>query len=234
MEVPDYGAYADLDWPEPQKGHAAMITRMDRDIGRLLDKLKALGLDERTLVIFTSDNGPHHEGGANPRFSNSSGPLTGTKRSLTEGGIRVPQIARWPGRIKRGSVTAHPTCFQDFLPTACEMAGMAPPAQTDGISYVPTLVGKPAEQKTHEFLYWEFHEGRASKQAVRMGKWKAIRSPFDAPLKLYDLSRDIAEKTNVADTHPEIVAKIEAYLKTARTETPRWPLRKARPRKIRT
>ena len=229
MEVPDYGIYADLDWPEPQKGHAAMITLMDRDIGRLLDKLKALGIDGRTLVIFSSDNGPHREGGANPAFSRSSGPLTGTKRSLTEGGIRVPQIARWPGKVKPGSVTDHATSFEDFLPTACELAGAAPPGGIDGVSYAATLLGKPQEQKKRDFFYWEFHEGRASQQAVRMGKWKAIRSPFDGPLRLYDLEADIAEKHNVADKHPQIVKKIEEYLKTARSESARWPMRKARP-----
>ena len=229
MEVPDLGEYAGEDWPDPQKGHAAMITRMDRDIGRLMAKLKALGIDERTLVIFSSDNGPHGEGGANPRFFASSGPLTGMKRTLTEGGIRVPGIARWPGRIKARSVSDHPWAFWDFLPTAAEIAGVAAPGKIDGISFLPALLGRP--QKTHEFMYWEFHEGGSSKQAVRMGKWKAIRKSPKAPLALYDLSADLAEKHNVAAEHPDVVERITAYLAAARTESKHWPLRERRARR---
>jgi arylsulfatase A-like enzyme len=230
MEVPDFGPYAEKDWPEPQKGHAAMITRMDGDVGRLIARLKELGLDEDTLVIFSSDNGPHAEGGANPRFFHSSGPLTGMKRTLTEGGIRVPGIARWPGRIQPGGVSGHPWAFWDFLPTACEVAGVRPPADIDGISFLPTLLGKP--QKAHEFLYWEFHEG-GSMQAVRMGKWKAVRNWPGGPTELYDLSGDIGEKSNVAAEQGDVVKRIEAYLAGARTESKHWPMRqrRAKPRK---
>ena len=224
MEVPDYGIYSDTDWPEPQKGHAAMISLMDRDIGRLLGKLKALGLDERTLVVFTSDNGPHHEGGSNPVFSNSSGKLKGTKRSLTEGGIRVPKIAYWPGTVKPATVTAHPTCFQDLMPTACELAGVAPPKGIDGISYVPTLLGR-SDQKTHEYLYWEFHEGGASKRAVRFGKWKAILPKPSGTIEIYDLSKDIHEDNNLAAERPDLVRTAGGYIKAGRTESARWPLR---------
>ncbi len=229
MEVPDYGPYADRDWPEPQKGHAAMITRMDADIGRLFAKLKELGIDENTVVFFCSDNGPHREGGADPAFFNSSGPLTGYKRSLHDGGIRVPGIVRWPGRVKAGAVSDLPWDFADFPPTACELAGVAVPDGLDGVSIAPALLGA-GEQRAREFMYWEFHEGRASSQAVRMGRWKAVRTAPSAPLQLYDLSADIGEKHNIAAQHPEIVARIEAYLKDARTESEHWPLRDPGPK----
>jgi len=223
MEVPTDQPYSDRDWPQQEKNHAAMITRMDRDVGRIMAHLKELGIDENTLVLFSSDNGPHREGGADPEFFHSNGPLRGIKRDLYEGGIRVPLIARWPGKIEKGRVTAHVSAFWDFLPTAAEIAGVAAPSNIDGISYLPTLLG--GKQREHEFLYWEFHEGGSSKQAVRMGKWKALRLRPSAPLELYDLSTDIGEKNNIAGEHPDIVEKIEAYLKTARTESEFWKLR---------
>lgn len=229
MEVPDYGIYKHKNWPEPQKGHAAMITRLDNYIGQLLDKLKQLGLDDNTLVLFSSDNGSHKEGGADPKFFNSSGGLRGYKRDLYEGGIRVPLIARWPGKIKPGQVSNHISAFWDFLPTAAQLAQIKPPPNIDGISYLPELLGQHQKQKKHQFLYWEFHE-QGKKQAVRMGNWKAVRLNVaknpNAPLELYNLKTDPAEKHNVADKHPDIVAKIENYLKTARTASPRWPLSK--------
>ena len=225
MEVPSFGPYSGKDWPDPQKGHAAMITRMDGDVGRLMAKLKKLGLDENTLVMFSSDNGPHKEGGANPTFFNSSGQLQGYKRALYEGGIRVPMIARWPGRIKAGSQSNHPSAFWDFLPTCCELVGVEAPDGIDGISMVPTLLGQSRRQKKHEVLYWEFHE-QGKKQAVRMGYWKGIRLNVakkpDGPIELYDLRDDIGEKNNVAGQHPEIVAKIAAYMKTSRTPSEHW------------
>jgi len=227
MEVPDYGPYVDKDWPEPDKGRAAMITRLDRGVGRLMQKIKDLGLDEKTLVFFASDNGPHREGGANPEFFHSSGPLRGIKRDLYEGGIRVPLIARWPGRIKTGVVTDHVSAFWDFLPTLAELAGAECPANTDGLSLRPILLGKPDQQKEHEFLYWEFHEG-GSKQAVRLGRWKAVRLKPAGKLELYDLQTDLGEKNNIADRHPDVVAKMEQYLTTARTESKFWPLKGGR------
>jgi len=228
MEVPDYGVYADKDWPEPDKGRAAMITRLDRGVGRLLQKLKDLGIEKDTLVFFASDNGPHREGGANPEFFHSSGPWRGIKRDLYEGGIRVPLVARWPGRIKAGVVTDHVSAFWDFLPTLAELAGAEPPAGTDGVSLLPTLLGQPEKQREHEFLYWEFHEG-GSKQAVRMGPWKAVRLSPTGKLELYDLQTDPGETNNVADSHPEVVAKIEKYLTTARTESEFWPVKGGKP-----
>jgi arylsulfatase A-like enzyme len=202
---------------------------MDRDIGSILDKLVELGIDQNTLVMFSSDNGPHKEGGADPRFFNSSGPLQGKKRDLYEGGIRMPLIARWPGKIKAGGVSDHISAFWDFLPTAADLAEVKAPDNIDGISMVPTLLGQPKKQKKHGFLYWEFHE-RGGKQAVRMGRWKAVRLNVhkdpNSPLELYDLNNDIGERHSIAAEHPDEVAKIEAYLKTARTDSDRWPLAK--------
>lgn len=224
MEVPDYGIYADKDWPEAQKGHAAMISRLDRDMGRLMQKLKDLGIDDNTIVFFTSDNGPHREGGADPDYFDSNGPLRGIKRDLYEGGIRVPLIARWPGRIAAGTESDHVSAFWDFMPTLATLGQARPPKDTDGLCLVPTLLNIPNKQKEHEYLYWEFHE-RGSKQAVRMGRWKAVRSGASGKLELYDLQTDLGETHDVADQHPDVVAKIESYLTTARTDSEFWPLR---------
>jgi arylsulfatase A-like enzyme len=220
MEVPDYGPYADKDWPEPQKGHAAMISRLDRDVGRLLTRLKELGLDDDTIVFFSSDNGTHKEGGADPEFFHSSGLLRGYKRDLYEGGIRVPMIVRWPGHVTAGAVSKQVWAFWDFMPTALELAGAPAPKSIDGISMTNALLGR--EQGNHEFLYWEFHE-RGFLQAVRMGDWKAVRLASDKPLELYDLRNDVGESKDVAKEHTDIVAKIETYLKGARTFSEAWP-----------
>src|SRR5215813_7052865 len=226
MEVPDLGEFASEDWPDQEKAKAAMITRMDRDVGRLMASLKKLGIDGNTLVFLTSDNGPHREGGADPDFFDSNGPLRGIKRDLYEGGIRVPMIARWPKRIKAGAKSDQVWAHWDFLPTAAEIAGVKPPANPaniDGVSMLNALLG--LRQRGHEFLYWEFHE-RGFSQAVRMGDWKAVRNAPDSPLELYDLKNDLGEQNNVAVKHPEVVKKIEDYLKTARTESELWPTRK--------
>ena len=222
MEVPDYGIYRDKDWPEPEKGKAAMISRLDRDIGRILARLKALGIDGQTLVMFSSDNGPHKEGGVKPDFFDSNGPLQGTKRDLYEGGIRVPTIARWPGRIQAGTRCDHISAFWDILPTFAELAGAPVPEGIDGISMVPALTGRP--QRPHEFLYWEFHEGR-SKQAVRMGDWKALRRAPSRPIELYHLTSDIGESNNIADAHPDIAARAKGIFEKIRTDTDLWPLK---------
>ncbi len=226
MEVPDLGIYADKPWPAPQKGHAAMITRMDSQIGRLIDKLAELKIAERTLVIFSSDNGPHKEGGFKPDFYHSSGPLRGIKRDLYDGGIRVPMIACWPGTIAPGQTTGHLSAFWDFLPTACDVAHIQTPEGLDGISYLPTLLGKPKQQKQHSYLYWEFHEGGFS-QAVRMGQWKAVRKGIDGPLELYDLSVDIGETKNIAEANPAIVEPMKTILASARTESEIWKVPEA-------
>lgn len=218
MEVPNYGPYQDHDWPTPEKGFAAMITHMDRDVGRLMALLKELQIDEETMVFFTSDNGPHHEGGHDHEFFNSNGPLQGFKRSMHEGGIRVPLIVRWPGRIKAGSVSDHPSAAWDFLPTACEISDVSPPAdlQADGISYLSTLLGKDAEQHRHDYLYWASSEGKTS-VGVRDGKWKLVRYRQDkgdgrGDWRLYDLSSDIGETMDLALKHPDVVRSIQAKL----------------------
>ena len=235
MEVPSDDPYQNEDWPEPEKHKAAMITRMDRDIGALLQQLKTLKIDSNTVVFFTSDNGPHKEGGVDPEFFHASGPFRGIKRGMYEGGIRVPMIVRWPGKIPAGTVSDQVWAFWDFLPTAAEIAGVKPPANIDGISMLPTLLGQK-QTNQHEFLYFEFHEN-GSKQAVRMGNWKAVRLQIGKPLELYDLKTDPAEAHDVAAEHPDVIAKIENYLKTARTDNPRWPLKtpeeaaKEKPRK---
>jgi len=227
MEVPSLEPYENRDWPEPQKGHAAMITRMDRDIGRLMAKLKELGLDNNTLVMFSSDNGPHKEGGGDPEFFNSSGPLRSYKRAVYEGGIRVPLIACWPGRITAGTISDHVSAFWDFLPTCCELAGVQPPEGIDGVSFVPTLLDQGRKQGEHEYLYWEFHE-QGKKQAVRMGEWKGVRLNVakqpDGPIEMYNLKDDIGETRNVAARHPDIVAKIDEYMKAAHVPSEHWPL----------
>jgi len=226
MEVPDYGIYKDKDWPEPQKGHAAMITRMDRDIGQLVEKLKQRGLDENTVIMFSSDNGPHAEGGFDPAFNDSNGPLRGIKRDLYEGGIRVPMIAWWPGRIKAGSTTDLPSAFWDVLPTCAQLGGAPIPNDTDGISFLPTLLGNTDDQKKHEFLYWEFHWWKPTRQAVRMGRWKGFRNTPTAEIELFDLKTDISEENNIADHHPEIVEQIAEIMRTAHEESENWPFKK--------
>ncbi len=222
MEVPDYGSYAEKDWPNPEKGFAAMIERLDRDVGRILDKLRQRGIDENTIVFFTSDNGPHAEGGHDPEFFGSRGPLRGIKRDLYEGGIRVPMLARWPGTIKPGQVSNQVWAFWDVLPTLAELGGATPPSDTDGISMVPALLGKT--QKQHEYLYWEFHE-RGFRQAIRMGDWKAVRLAKGAKIELYDLTKDLGEENNIADRHPDVVKKIELLMETARTESKEFPVK---------
>jgi arylsulfatase A-like enzyme len=222
--VPDYGPYAKEDWPPPDKGQAAMITRLDSYVGRLLERLRLLGMAENTLVLFTSDNGPHNESGHTLARFRPSGPLSGIKRSLTDGGICVPAIAWWPGHIKSGTESDHVAYFGDWMATAAELAGVTVPAGRDSISFVPTLLRRPSEQKEHEFLYWEFHERGFSQAALYQGRWKGIRErSLSAPLALYDLQNDVAEKINVAMQYPEIAARIDAYLKTARSETADWP-----------
>jgi arylsulfatase A len=208
--------------PEPHAAFAAMITRMDRDVGRLANLLSARSLDRRTLILFTSDNGPHQEGGADPTFFNSSGGLRGIKRDLYEGGIRVPMIARWTGTVPAGRVSEHPWAHWDLLPTFAELAGAKTPEGVDGMSMVRALRGQ--QQPTHPYLYWEFHE-RGFQQAVRMGNWKAVRLKPGEALELYDLASDGRETRNVAASNSDVVAKIETYLKTARTESARWPLK---------
>ena len=225
MEVPSDAPYSDQPWPPAEKNKAAMITRLDGYVGQLVDKLKELKIDDNTIIFFSSDNGPHKEGGVDPKFFHSSGPLRGIKRDLYEGGIGVPLIVRWRGKIKPGVVNDQAWAFWDFLPTAAGFAAAKVPGQIDGLSMLPALLGEPQTNR-HEFLYWEFHE-RGFQQAVRMGDWKAVRPQAGAPLELYNLSADPSEKQNVAAQKPDVVARIEAYLKDARTESEQWPIKAA-------
>ena len=225
------GRYSGPTVTNPIAAFAGMVTRMDRHVGQLLALLKELGIDEQTLVSFTSDNGPHLEGGHNPAFFDSNGPLKGHKRDLYEGGIRVPFIARWPGKIKPGTTCDLPTAMWDVMPTCAELAGIDPPAGIDGISYLPALLGQMDKQKKHEYLYWGFYR-RGGVQAVRMGKWKGLQKNVskdpDSPLELYDLSADIGEKNNIAAQHPQIVKKLAGFMKDAYTESPLWSFKRKR------
>ncbi|HNV02035.1 MAG TPA: arylsulfatase [Vicinamibacterales bacterium] len=224
QEVPDYGPYAARDWAGPLKGQAAMITRMDGHIGELIAHVRRLGLDRRTLVIFTSDNGPHNEGGPayDPDFFDANGPFSGIKRSLTDGGIRVPFIARWPGRIAPGTTAAHVGYFGDMMATLAELAGARPPARIDSLSLVPTLLGR-GRQASHEYLYWEFYEGGFSQAVLLEGRWKGIRlkSP-DAPIALYDLAADPAEAADLAARQPGIVGRIADLMREAHIDNDHW------------
>jgi arylsulfatase A-like enzyme len=201
------GGYASQ--AEPHAAFAAMVSLLDDQVGEIRKKLEDLGIADNTLIIFTSDNGPHEEGGADPGFFNSNANFRGMKRDLYEGGIRVPLVAWWPGKIKPGTTSDHISAFWDFLPTACEIAQITTPENIDGISYLPELLGN--EQKAHDYLYWEFHE-EGGKQAVRMGDWKAVRLNMgnnpDAPIALYNLANDAGEQNNVAPDHPEIVQQM--------------------------
>ena len=205
---------------ETHAAFVAMVQILDGQVGEIMEKLDKLGISDNTIVIFTSDNGPHTEGGADPEYFNSNGPFRGTKRDLYEGGIRVPMLVKWPGKIKAGSKTEQVSTFWDVFPTFASIVGGELPENLDGISFLPTLLGNKKEQQDHEYLYWEFHE-KGGRQAVRMGDWKGvkynvIKNP-NAPIELYDLTTDIGESNNVANEHPEIVKKIEDILKEART-----------------
>jgi arylsulfatase A-like enzyme len=207
--------------PEGHAAFAAMVTLLDQQVGEVLAKLKELGLEKNTIVLFSSDNGPHLEGGADPDYFDSNGPLKGYKRDLYEGGIREPMIAWWPGKIEAGTKTDHLSAFWDVMPTVAELAGVQPPQNIDGISFLPTLLSQEG-QKQHEYLYWEFHE-RGGRKALRKGNWKLVQydvlNPEKTTTELYDLSKDIGEENNVANEHPEMVDELLQLMKSARTES---------------
>ncbi len=225
-EVPDLGAYKDKPWPEAEKSYAAMVSYMDRDVGRLRELLKKEGLEQDTLIIFSSDNGPHKEGGNDPGFFKSAGALRGIKRDLYEGGIREPTIACWPRKVKAGTVSDYIGAFWDVLPTFAELADASNkiPAGIDGISFAPTLLGQ-GRQREHEELYWVFYE-RGGARALRMGNWKAVQQPIKAAIELYDLGNDIGEKDNVATAHPDVVEAMHKRMDAAFTTTEQWKLPK--------
>jgi len=210
--------------PETHAAFAAMVTQLDDYVGELMATLKKLGLEKNTIVIFASDNGPHLEGGADPDYFDSNGPLKGYKRDLYEGGIRTPLLIKWPDKVKPGSKSDHISAFWDFMPTLAEIAGVALTEPTDGISFLPELLGK--EQPRHEFLYWEFHE-QGGKVAVRMGNWKAVKTDIEkiphGATELYDLSTDIGEAKNIASDHKEIVHKLDSLIEASHVRSDDFP-----------
>ena len=225
LEVPDLECYADKDWPADAKIFAAMITRMDRDVGRILDLVDELGIGKKTIVFFCSDNGSAK--GWKGIFD-SCGPLREKKGSVYEGGIRTPMVVRCPGKVPAGEASKAVWYFPDFLPTAAKLAGVRPPSNIDGINVEKVLYSaKPPREISHKlsdrFLYWEEH-GKRFRQAVRHRDYKAVRPGQGKPLELYDLKKDIGETTDIAAQHPKIVAKIEKYLETCRTDSIHWPL----------
>ena len=208
----------------PAAQFAGMMTALDVGIGRILESLEKHGIEKNTIVLLSSDNGPHKEGGHMPNYFNSSGGLRGHKRDLYEGGIRCPLLVRWPGMVKAGSTSDHISAHWDLFPTFCELAGTETPQNLDGISFLPTLLGK--KQKQHEYLYWEFFEG-GGKRAARIGKWKAVQNQVnrkgqDAPVEIYDLESDRAEINNLAAQNPELINRVRKIFKAAHTPSPLW------------
>ncbi|MEP4948899.1 MAG: sulfatase-like hydrolase/transferase, partial [Flavobacteriaceae bacterium] len=200
----------------------AMISILDQQVGEIMDKVKELGLEDNTMIVFTSDNGPHQEGGADPDYFNSNGELKGYKRDLYEGGVRVPMVVSWPGHIEPNTKTGHISAFWDVFPTFGTIVEAVIPDNIDGVSFLPTLQNNAAAQKQHEYLYWEFHE-KGGRQAVRKGHWKAVKYNVlekpNAPLELYDLSKDVKEENNIAKEYPKVVKEMEAIISGARTHS---------------
>ncbi len=225
------GGYGYTPHQTPRAAYAAMISRLDKDVGRILALLAELDLDANTLVMFSSDNGTTHlKNEVDYEFFESVGPLRGLKGSLYEGGIRVPMIARWPGKIEPRSTSDHISAFWDVLPTIAEITGSQPPQGIDGVSFAPTLLGRPERQKQRDHLYWEF-TGYGGQQAVRMGRWKAVRQNMlrrnnEEPLKieLYDLESDMGESRDVAAEHPEIVARMREIMQAEHRPSELFPI----------
>ena len=219
--TPYTGAKDYLPHRAPRAAYAAMVTRIDKHVGRVMSLLKELQLDDNTIVMFSSDNGPTFNGGTDSAFFESAAGLRGLKQDVYEGGIRVPLVARWPGHVPMGQTSAHPSAFWDMMPTFADLAGAKAPRETDGVSLVPSLLGKPAGQQSREYLYWEF-EGH---QAVRMTQWKAVRLKTAKATELFDLSVDPGEKTDVSAGHPDIVKRAEAIFVIGRVESALFPLK---------
>ncbi len=219
-QIPQLEPYTkEQDWTEEEKVYASMLTRVDRDMGRIFDLLKELAIDESTIVFFCSDNGAQNR--YNDVFD-SSGPLQGEKRSLYDGGTRTPMVVRWPGKIQEDVVSHDIWYYPDVLPTLAALAGAAAPDGIDGVSVLPSILSEPQPELASRPLYWEDHE-QGFRQAARKGKWKAIRNGFDEPIELYDLDTDIGERNDIADEHPERVAWFDTFFKEARTPSPSWP-----------
>jgi arylsulfatase len=228
----DYKHRGYLKHPFPRAGYAAMISHLDRDVGKITALVKQLRLDENTLVMFSSDNGPTYNrlGGSDSEFFASAGPFRGLKGSLYEGGIRVPLVARWPGQIKPGTTSDHPSAFWDMMPTFAEVAGIESPSGIDGVSFAPTLFGETGRQKKHDYLYWEF-PSYGGQQVVRVGDWKGVRqglqrknNPNRLKVELYNLKTDPGESNDVAAKHPDVVAKMERIMRDARVPSKLFPV----------
>lgn len=218
------GKYAGTQVQNPIAAFAGMMVKLDDGIGQLLDLLDELGIDDNTLILFTSDNGPHKEGGHDPDFFDSNGPLKGYKRDLYEGGIRVPLLARWPGTIEAGQTSDLISAHWDMLPTFCELAGAETPDNIDGISIVAEMTGK-GDQVQHDYLYWEFYE-RGGRKAARFGNWKAVQMDINknpnAPIEIYDMTKDIGEENNLAAAKSDLVTRAKEIFKDAHTPSPLW------------
>ena len=222
-EGPDFRKFPYGSQPEAHAAFAAMVNAIDDYVGDIVAELEELGIADETLIIFTSDNGTHREGGHNPDFFDSNGPFRGYKRDLYEGGIRVPMIASWPGTIEPGATTDHVSAFWDVFPTVAELAGQPIPADVDGISFLPTLLGNETNQEEHDYLYWEFHELQG-RQAIRQGQWKGVRynvaTDPDSTIELYDLSQDPGETVNLAEEYPDVASELAVVMAQARTAHP--------------
>ncbi len=222
----DLGVYHSQ--PFPEAAFASMITHIDNDVGKIMHRLKELGLEKNTVVMFSSDNGPHKEGGNDPYYFSSNGRYRGIKRDVYEGGIRVPFIVRWPGVIDGGQETDQTGAFWDILPTLADATGIdISDIPTEGYSLMPTLTGNTAGQRQHAYYYWEFHENKYSDQAVQKGDWKAVRHDPDRPVELYNLKKDPEENYNVAFEHPDVVREMERIMSTARVPNPYFPLKRS-------
>ncbi len=212
----------------PHAAFAAMVEILDIYVGQIIAKVNELGIADNTIIMFASDNGPHDEGGADPEFFNSGGGLKGIKRDLYEGGIRSPFIVSWPGKIKAGTVSNHISAFWDVMPTFAEVAGVETPIQSDGISFLPTLLDKNA-QKQHDYLYWEFHR-KGGRKAIRKGKWKGVAYNIlkkdKATFELFNLDVDPSESNNLASQYPEIVSELQTLIKSAHVESDLFPFEK--------
>lgn len=222
LEVPSYGEFADRNWPDSEKGFASMMRILDNSVGKMMQKLRELGIDKKTMIIFCSDNGPHQEGGHLVSYFDSNGKYRGMKRDLYDGGVRTPFIIHWPGVVKAGTTSDYVGAFWDILPTFCDLVGVKKPKETDGISILPTILGNKKEQKNHEYLYWEFFE-QGGKQALLKDNWKAIKLNVRDKSKpeifeLYNLDIDFDEKHDVSKEQPALVSEFNELFKKARKE----------------
>jgi arylsulfatase A-like enzyme len=221
--VPSDKPYTDMDWPQVEKNYAAMVTMIDSDVGKMIDLIKQLGLDSNTIIFFTSDNGPCDSRLHKPEFFESNGVHRGVKRDMYEGGIRIPMVVRWPGKIKAGTVSDKVWAFWDFLPTAADIAGLPFKNSTDGISVLPTLMGE--EQKLHDYLYWDYgHVRDEFVQAARWENWKGIIDNSTGKVEIYNLGNDLGEENNLASKRPDLVKRFEEIIKEAYVPSDDYPV----------